>query len=742
MRKHRTARGRHARYDSPLMEQAPLRDAVVEALERVLASAAFQGAARSRALLSFLVQETLNNRAERLKEYTLGAEVLGKGDGFDPRTDPIVRAEASRLRGRLERYYATDGLNDPMLIVLPKGAYVPQFRERDAAAGETPRARPGKRWLEWGVAAVVIIAFLFSAASWITRQTAAEASRPLVRLEVELTSNGVLGSEVGTDTILSPDGTRVVFVSRDADGQTHLNTRRLDQPAVAVIAGTEGVRGPFFSPDGQWVGFWADRKLKKVGVERGPPTVICDAPDLLGASWGEDGTIVAAFTRTQLTRVSSGGGPPSVVADFAGQSITPRWPQVLPGGNLILFTAVGPAGPNMATIDVLSPTDGRIRTVVRGGTYGRYLANGYLTYINQGTLFAAPFDLDRLELRGSAVPLLDDVSYSSTFGYAQVDVSREGTLVYRRSSGGGQFVVSSINTSGAAETLIARPGHYGWPRVSPDGERVALTVTESGVERVVIFDRRSERIERLAAIPSQYSVPLWTPDGRSLVLGGPAGLATADAGGLHTPLPLVSTRTITVPWSFSPDGRRLAYYAMGASTGFDLWTVPITYGAAGLTAGTPEAFLASASFEAYPSFSPDGRWLAYSSNESGTWDSYVRKFPDDGTKIRISSSGGHIPVWLPNGRELLYENEDHRLFVVRYAVEGGSFTAGTPRPWGRAVLGDTGVLSNLDVARDGASVIALMPGTPSADEQTPNHVTLLLNFFDELRRRVSTFPGA
>jgi len=138
-----------------------LRDAVVEALERVLASAAFQGAARSRALLSFLVQETLNNRAERLKEYTLGAEVLGKGDGFDPRTDPIVRAEASRLRGRLDRYYATDGINDPVAIVLPKGAYVPQFRERDAAAGGTPGVRPRRRWLEWGVAAVVIVAFLF-----------------------------------------------------------------------------------------------------------------------------------------------------------------------------------------------------------------------------------------------------------------------------------------------------------------------------------------------------------------------------------------------------------------------------------------------------------------------------------------------------------------------------------------------------------------------------------------------------
>jgi serine/threonine-protein kinase len=221
------------------------------------------------------------------------------------------------------------------------------------------------------------------------------------------------------------------------------------------------------------------------------------------------------------------------------------------------------------------------------------------------------------------------------------------------------------------------------------------------------------------------------------VLGGTSGLATVEPGGPKAPAVLVDTHAAAVPWSFSPDGRRLAYHAMGASSGFDLWTVPIEYGPEGLTAGTPEPFLQSSSFEVYPSFSPDGRWLSYGSNESGKWEVYVRRFPDDGTKAVVSTSGGHISIWLPNGRELLYEDEDHRLMVVRYD-DTGAFIAGAARPWPNGSLADTGVLSNFDVSPDGRSVVALVSGNPSAGDQTPNHVTLIVNFFDELRRRSQT----
>jgi hypothetical protein len=192
--------------------------------------------------------------------------------------------------------------------------------------------------------------------------------------------------------VLSPDGARVVFVVRGADGGTRLMTRKLEQPAPVVLAGTEGARSPFMSPDGRWVGFWAGGALKKTSVDGGSPVQLCETPDLHGASWDDSGEIVAAFGAGALLRVPSTAGTPAIILDLTPEGGTPRWPQVLPGGQHILFTAVGPSGPNAARIEVLSIADGRRTVVVQGGTYGRYLTDGYLTYVNQGTLFAVPFD--------------------------------------------------------------------------------------------------------------------------------------------------------------------------------------------------------------------------------------------------------------------------------------------------------------------------------------------------------------
>jgi eukaryotic-like serine/threonine-protein kinase len=715
-------------------------DAVLRQLNRILGSATFQGAARSQALLRFLVTETVEGRSERLKEYTLGAEGLGKGDSFDPRIDPVVRAEASRLRSRLERYYTGEGTADEIVIQLPKGTYVPQFRTRsDGNENDTTAraaTRPSTVPLVWFAVAAITLAAVTTALWARPRASVPPFHEPAVmRFDVDLDSQGTLSSDVGTDVMLSPDGTRVVFVIQGADGESRLNTRRLDQSAAVDMIGTEGARGPFFSPEGQWVAFWAGAKLKKSAVAGGPPQIICDAPDLLGGSWGDDGNIVAAFTRTQLSRVPSFGGSPEVIADFAAESLTPRWPQVLPGSRLVLFTAVGATGPNTATVNLLSLADGATRVLVRNGTFGRYLEGGYLTYVNQGTLFAVQLSPDRMAVHGTSTPILDDVAYSPVFGFAEMDASRTGTLVYRRSAGGGQFVLKWLDETGLTTALLATPGQYGWPRLSPDGQRVALAATESGSDVVLVRDVRDNQTTRIAMLAGKYGFPLWTRDGQLLVVGGAKGLAVVEPTGTGKPQPLLQSDAIQIPWSFSPDGRHLAYYQMSSSNGFDLWTVPVQKSGPTLSAGQPQPFLQSPNFEVYPSFSPDGRWLAYSSNETGTWEVYVRAFPDNGTKVRVSTAGGRVPLWVTNRTALVYETDQQTLMELTYTVRSGSFVAGKPRPWGRTELGNTGVLANFDVAPDGR-VVALMPAAKSENDAIRNHATFILNFADLVRRRL------
>jgi hypothetical protein len=693
------------------------REQVLEQMERVLSSSVFQGAGRSRALLKFLVEESVADRTERLKEYTIGAEALAKGDAFDPRTDPIVRAEASRLRSRLERYYASEGRDDPVVIVLPKGSYVPQIQVRadsverasQPAAESTPtRTRTRDRWV-WLIAGVAIGAAAM--APWVLRRpSAARDSGNALQFEVELQWDGTLGSDVGTDVVISPDGTRLVFVVRGPDGFTRLATRRLDQDEVFELQDTTGARVPFFAPDGAWVGFWAAGSLKKIAIEGGAPVILCDAANLSGASWGDDGNIIAALGSGTLSRVPSSGGQPSVIADFAGESIEPRWPQVLPGSRYVLFTAVGPQGPNTATVSVASLADGTRTPVVQGGTFGRYVADRYVTYVNQGTLFAVPFDHDRIApVSATPTPVLSDLAYSATFGFAQFDISNTGTFVFRRSTGRGQLVPAWIDPSGETRPLRAKPGEYTFPRLSGDARRLAFALTESGVTNIWITDLHDERRVRLNAAAGEYS-PTWSHDGRMLVLGSRNGLRSIDATGSSEATPLTTSSAVQVPWSLSPDGTRLAFHELSPQTGFDLWTVAITKTERGLAAGTPEPFLRTPAYETYPTFSPDGRWIAYGSGAYGRWDVYVRPFPDDGRgEVRISESGGRIPFWMPNGRELLYRTDDQRLMVVAYSVKGDSFIPERPRPWTARTLGDTGVLSNFDVDPTGARVLALMP---------------------------------
>ena len=256
-------------------------------------------------------------------------------------------------------------------------------------------------------------------------------------------------------------------------------TRRLDQPSAIPLPGTDGARGPFVSPDGRWVGFWADGKLKKVSVDGGSPVILCDASDLLGASWGEGGTIIAALGAPgKLWRIPADGGVPQVAIDISPESTGARWPQILPGGQFVMYTATTGAGADRATIEVQSIRGGNRKVLVSGGAFGRYLTSGHLAYVNQGTLYAMPLDLEQLAVHGVAVPVLDDVSYSPLFGYAQIDVSQTGTLVYRRGAESGLSVVDWIDRAGKqdaaphkARSVRVAPPFAGRPPPCHHGDR-------------------------------------------------------------------------------------------------------------------------------------------------------------------------------------------------------------------------------------------------------------------------------
>ena len=598
-------------------------------------------------------------------------------------------------------------------------------------SGPTQASPVRNKRLRWDLATG--LALLLVAAAWElgrTTRPAEQPLRPLARLDVDLGSDVSLTSSLGADAMIAPDGTRLVYLSNG-----RLFTRRLDQSNTTELLGTEGATSPFFSPDGLWVAFFQGGSLKKISVNGGPAVALCDAFTSLGGSWTEDGRLIVSISATgSLFGVPAAGGVPARVTELdseRGES-THRWPQILPGGRAVLFTAYSAAvGFDQADIEVMSLRDHRRKLLVRGGTFGRYLPSGHLVYVSQGTLFAAPFDLDRLDVQGTPVPVLSDVSYSPTNGSAQLDFSQTGTLVYR--SGGreeGGFTVQWLDAAGKLQPLLAKPDSYARPKLSPDGERLAISMND-----IWIYEWRRDTMTRLTFRPGSI-YPVWSPDGRYILFEAPGGIYWTRSDGSGKPQQLTQSKNAQYPWSFTPDGKRLAYQEINPGIGYDLWTVSLENDASGVRAGKPEVFL-QAQFEArHPTFSPDGKWLAYSSNESGRYQVYVRAFPDKGGKWQISNSGGLYPQWSRN--ELFFRTVDNQIMVAGFAVKGDSFVADKPRVWSEKKIADIGFLANYDLAADGKRIVALMPVETPPGQQAQNHVIFLENFFDELRRRVPT----
>ena len=591
---------------------------------------------------------------------------------------------------------------------------------REAPENKTAVASKGRPWSRWLVPAAFVAGVLVTA--WMGRRND-EVSPSVTRVVITLPHGQELVDDpiAGVPLALSPDGRTLVYVAKstEAEGAARsLYLRPLDSFESTAIAGTEGGSFPFFSPDGEWIGFFTGRELKKVALSGGAPSSLSPVESFVGgASWGRDGTIVYSTgvgrRSAHLMRVSQNGGEAERLFSAVAVSGVLQ-PRILPDGVSVLF---GHGAVESIRTWVYDLAGGSARELDAGGLgVALYVPTGHLLRAPWGAAVeAVAFDARRRVSRGNPVPILHDVMRARGRSVPFLAVSEAGTLAYVVGERPEAHLVR-VDRKGNADQLANDSSHG--PRISPDGNLVAYNVQTATARGIRVYDIARGSSTHVT-VEHDATLVAWKPSGDLLVYGGLNGLFLVPADGSRSEEPLRASELMNLPESWSPDGGYIAFTQIDTeTTGLDIWIQPLS--------GEAFPFLVTPAGESAAQFSPDGRYIAYQSDESGVNEIYVRPFPEGDARFKISSAGGMAPVWSRTGDELFYR-ERTALMVVDVAL-GDDFAASRPRELfdGDFVVENTGH-PYYDVAPDGQSFV--MSQTPRDEPLT--EIQVVLNWFDE-----------
>ncbi|MFY9550461.1 MAG: hypothetical protein WAU32_04865, partial [Thermoanaerobaculia bacterium] len=548
-----------------------------------------------------------------------------------------------------------------------------------------------------------------------------------MRSSIVLTDKSALRS-----IALSPDGTRLAFVARDPAGKNLLWIRPLASLAAQPLAGTENPSFPFWSPDGRSLGFFADGKLRRIDASGGPPQTLADAPVPRGGSWSREGVILfSPVVDGGLYRVSASGGPATAVTrlDESRGETTHRWPYFLPDGRHFLYlVATFGSGEEKERMGIyLRALDSKEeRLIAAAKSTLAYAAPGFVLFRRERHLVAQPFDARSLRITGDPSLVAENIQYFPQTSGAVFSVSENGLLVYQAESTSVLSRLLWLDRSGREIGSLGEVGDQANPRISPDGKRVALDITDhrSGNVDVWIYPSAGGIATRLTSHPAIDAGPIWSPDGQRVAFtsfqrGHPDIFQKSSSGAGSDEMVLESQRTKYVTdWSL--DGRFILFRAFDATTNLELWVVPVGGD------GKPIPFIKTTFGVDQGQFSPDGRWVAYASNESGKWEIAVAPFPGPGGNWKVSTAGGTQPRWRRDGKELYYLAPDGKLMAVEVNA-GATFEAGVAKPLfsiRRREPVSAADLFSYDVSADGQRFLV----STDAGEATAAPLTAIVNW--------------